>query len=83
MEHEGIIEIKQGKGAFVTAPAFRMSAVERERKLREPVRRLVVEAAQMGAPASQVLRVVQEELAELQGAEDSENTIKLPRKGKA
>ena len=42
---------------------------------------LAVEAAQMGASASQVLRAVQDELAEIQAAQQPENTLKLPRKG--
>jgi GntR family transcriptional regulator len=81
LEHEGVIAMKQGKGAFVASPAFHMSHSARERKLRELARRLVVEAAQMGASAGQVLRAVQEELADLHAAQQPENTLKLPRKG--
>jgi GntR family transcriptional regulator len=83
LEHQGVIEMKHGKGAFIAAPGHRMSSAERERKLRELARRLVVEAAQMGAPANQVLKAVQEELAELQEGEESENTVKLPRRAKS
>jgi GntR family transcriptional regulator len=81
LEHEGVIAMKQGKGAFVASPAFHMSQSARERKLRELARRLVVEAAQMGASAGQVLQAVQDELAELHATQQPENTLKLPRKG--
>ena len=81
LEHEGVIAMKQGKGAFVASPVFHMSHSARERKLRELARRLAVEAAQMGASAGQVLQAVQAELAELNAAPQPENTLKLPRKG--
>jgi GntR family transcriptional regulator len=70
LERDGVIEMRHGKGAFVTGDGRRMSAAERERALRRLARQLAVEAAQMGAPASQVLRVLREELAELQGGEE-------------
>src|SRR5215469_10568250 len=65
LEHEGAIEIRHGKGAFVTAAGRRMNAAERKQTLRQLARHLAVEAVQMGAPASQVLKLVWEELAEL------------------
>ncbi len=83
LEHEGVIEMQQGRGAFVTARSFRMTSGQRERKIRELARRLVVEAAQMGAPASQVLRAVQEELEELQEPEEAEQPLRLPGLAKA
>ncbi len=79
LEHEGVIEMQHGRGAFVTERSFRMTSADRERKIRELARRLVVEAAQMGAPASQVLRAVQEELEELQEPEEAEQPLRLPR----
>jgi len=78
LEQEGVIEMKHGKGAFVAAPAFRMKSADRERKLRELARRLVVEAVQMGAPATQVIKAVQDELAQVQSTEASDNTLRLP-----
>jgi GntR family transcriptional regulator len=77
LEHEGVVEIRHGKGAFVTAAARRMSAAQREQALRTLARHLVVEAAQMGAPASQVLKVIREELADLQETEDLEPSVKM------
>ncbi len=65
LEHEGVIEMRQGKGAFVAAPAARMSEAERRRALQRLARQLAVEAAQMGAAPDVVLRVVQDELDRL------------------
>ena len=79
LEHEGIIEMQHGRGAFVTERSFRMSSAQRGRRLRELARRLVVEAAQMGVPGSQVLSAVREELEELQEQELGEPPLKLPR----
>lgn len=77
LEHEGIIEMRHGKGAFVAAASRRMTAVERERALRALARQLAVEAAQMGAPASQALKILREELARLHEAEDGEARAKI------
>ena len=77
LEHEGVIEMRHGKGAFVTAAGRRMNAAERKQTLRQLARHLAVEAVQMGAPASQVLKLVWEELAELQGAEEEEPPAKI------
>jgi GntR family transcriptional regulator len=77
LEKEGVIEMQHGKGAFVSASSRRPSATERDRMLRGLARQLAVEATQMGAPAGQVLRVVREELAELQGMEAVEAPVKL------
>jgi len=77
LEREGVIEMRHGKGAFVTASARRMTAAERDKALRLLARHLAVEATQMGAPASQVLKVVREELAELQDADELGAPVKV------
>jgi len=77
LEHEGVIEMRHGKGAFVTTASRRMNAAERRQTLRQLARQLAVEAVQMGAPASQVLKVVWEEMAELQGIDENEEPIKI------
>jgi len=83
LEHEGVIEMQHGRGAFVTTRSFRMTSAQRERKIRELARRLVVEAAQMGAPASQVLKAVEEELEELCEPEEAGQPLRLPRLARA
>jgi GntR family transcriptional regulator len=69
LEHDGVIEMRQGKGAFVSASAPAMSVGQRDQALRRLARQLVVEAEQMGAPSAEVLRVVREELEALRGEE--------------
>ena len=65
LQHEGVIAMRHGKGAFVAESAARPSARERRRALRRLARQLAVEASQMGASTDEVLRVVQEELEKL------------------
>jgi len=62
LEYEKTIEMKHGKGVFVTESKRSMSNTEREKTLRRIARQLVVEAAQMGASATLVLRLAKEEL---------------------
>jgi GntR family transcriptional regulator len=78
LEHEGVIEMRHGKGAFVTATSRRMNAAERRQTLRQLARHLAVEAVQMGAPSSQVLKIVREELAELQESDEEEKPPEIP-----
>jgi GntR family transcriptional regulator len=77
LEHEGVVEMRHGKGAFVTDAGHHMSAAERERTLRKLARHLAVEAVQMGAPAGQVLKVVREELADLMEGEETGPATKI------
>ena len=77
LEHAGIIEMRQGKGAFVAASGRRMSAAERDRTLKELARHLAVEAVQMGAPSARVIECLREALVELRGSEESDEPLKL------
>ncbi|MBI2928506.1 MAG: GntR family transcriptional regulator [Verrucomicrobia bacterium] len=69
LEHAGVIEMRHGKGAFVSDGASALSEREREKALRRLARQLAVEATQMGADGKLVARVVQEELAALRESE--------------
>ena len=62
LQHAGVIEIKQGKGAFVAESAGALSAKQLSKALQQLARQLAVEAAQMGASSQQVIQAVQEEL---------------------
>jgi GntR family transcriptional regulator len=77
LEHEGVIETRHGKGAFVTDSGHHMNAAERERILRTLARHLAVEAVQMRAPAAQVLKVVREELTDLMKGAETEPPAKV------
>lgn len=61
LAHEGIIEIKHGKGAFV-APASSLTRSQMTRALDRLARQLAVEAAQMGASPEDVLEIVREQM---------------------
>ena len=67
LEHEQVIEMRHGKGAFVSGEASRLSDREREKALRRLARQLAVEAAQMGAATEVVLRVLNEEFKDIAG----------------
>jgi GntR family transcriptional regulator len=67
LQHSQAIEMRHGKGAFVAERSARMSSHEREAALRVLARHLVVEGTQMGASADLILRVVEEEIAEVDG----------------
>ncbi len=64
--HEGVIELRHGKGAFVTSNRQTLSTAEREKALRPIARQLAVEATQLGLSAIQVVRLVEEEMQEIE-----------------
>jgi GntR family transcriptional regulator len=61
LEHESVIEMRHGKGAFL-ADTPRMSDARRRQVLRRLARQLAVEAVQMDASNALVVSVVTEEL---------------------
>ncbi|MFT5731864.1 MAG: GntR family transcriptional regulator [Planctomycetota bacterium] len=65
LEHAGVIDRRQGSGAFVCEGAKAPSVKQREAALRARARHLAVEAKQMGVDRAQVLRIVAEELEAL------------------
>ncbi|MHC1768600.1 MAG: GntR family transcriptional regulator [Verrucomicrobiia bacterium] len=70
LQHAQIIEMRHGKGVFVTGNTVQMTDREREKALRRIARQLAVEAAQMQAPAPLVLRIVEEEIADISEQHD-------------
>lgn len=62
LEHEGFVEMRQGKGAFIAPASRRRNLVDKERVLRRLARQLAVETAQMGMDVAGVLQLVEEEL---------------------
>jgi len=65
LEHKGVIEMKHGKGAFISESVRKMSEKEIVTALRRVVRQLAVEATQMGAPLELVMKVLKEEMQTL------------------
>lgn len=66
LEHEGVIEMRQGKGAFVSDGGAGLPLAEREQVLRRLARQLAVEASQLGAEREWLLSLVLEEVDSLQ-----------------
>ncbi|MHB8519541.1 MAG: GntR family transcriptional regulator [Limisphaerales bacterium] len=65
LEHDQVIEMRHGRGVFVTEQSAAMSERDREKVLRRLARQLAVEATQMSASADLVWRVVREQLEAL------------------
>lgn len=65
LEHERVIELKHGKGAFIATGVPKMTDREKEAQLRRQARPLAVEAYQLGVTPAAVLRIVKEELEAL------------------
>ena len=80
LEHDEVIEMRHGKGAFVAEGAARLSDREREKALRRLARQLAVEAVQMGASPTLVQRVLEEEIRDIAGQNLGSNPRKEPTK---
>src|SRR3954469_3702490 len=72
LEHERVIELKQGKGAFIAPHAPKMGEREKEAQLRRSARQLAVEASQLGVPPAVVQRILKEEMGTLKGESEDE-----------
>jgi GntR family transcriptional regulator len=68
LEHEQVIEIRHGKGAFVAQPNTMASEFQKDKVVRRLARQLAVESQQIGADFTLVSRVLQEEWEQLSGA---------------
>lgn len=68
LAHDQVIELRHGKGAFVSPRANVLSASEKEKAIRRIARQLAVESFQMGLFRKQVIQIVDEELNDVQGA---------------
>jgi GntR family transcriptional regulator len=79
LEHEQVIELRHGKGAFVTSNSSRFSSRDKEKALRRIARQLSVEAGQMGAGLELIQGLVEEEWSELYG-DATEQVRKAARK---
>ena len=62
LEHEGLIELRQGSGAFVTLSRRARSFLDRVERARERVARLVSELREEGLRDDEIRRVFDAEL---------------------
>jgi GntR family transcriptional regulator len=67
LEHEQVIEIHHGRGAFVSTNRTAFAEFEKERVIRRLARQLVVESVQMGAEFELVDRIVADEWEQVAG----------------
>jgi len=72
LQHERVIELKHGKGAFIATGAPKISEREREALLRRQARQMAVEASQLGVAGVVVLRILKEEMEALKGEQKHE-----------
>ena len=72
LEHEGVLELKHGKGAFIASGSLKLGEREREAQLRRAARQLAVEASQLGVSPTVVQRILKEEMGALKGDPDNE-----------
>lgn len=81
LEHEGVIEIHHGKGAFVAEPNTLASEIQKDKVVRRVARQLAVEAQQIGADYHFVTRVLREEWEQFAGALESKDEAAMRKQG--
>ncbi len=67
LEHEQVIELRHGKGAFVAQPNTTASEFQKDKVVRRLARQLAVESQQIGADYEFVARVFDEEWDQISG----------------
>jgi GntR family transcriptional regulator len=75
LEHEEVIEIRHGRGAFVAAANTTASEFQKDRVVRRLARQLAVESMQIGASHEFVTKVLDEEWDRLAEGNQEEKKI--------
>ena len=65
LQHEGVIEMRQGKGAFIAAHSHAMTSTMQHEALLPLAHRLAVEATQLGVTKERVLKLLEDEMGGL------------------
>jgi DNA-binding transcriptional regulator YhcF (GntR family) len=68
LQHEEVIDIRHGKGAFVTERGSNVSEFEKDKVVRRLARQLAVESQQIGASFEFVEGILEDEWKQLSGA---------------
>lgn len=66
LQQDGVVSLQHGRGAFVTTPRSTLPARERNEKLQELARRLLAEAACLGATPDEVIEILRRAAAEME-----------------
>ena len=74
LERDGVIEMRHGKGAFVSGRARAITREEQEVALRRSAKQLAVEATQLQVTPPRVITVVKEELSAVNPSPSVEET---------
>ena len=74
LEHAGVIENKQGLGAFIADTRKTLTQEEIENTLRQSLREVWVQAGQLGAGAETVRRLLDEEGKKIRGGSEADET---------
>jgi GntR family transcriptional regulator len=65
LQHEGVVELKQGKGVFVSGGGPAMSKGEQKKNIGRLARQLIISASQMGADAETIRECLDSELKQM------------------
>ena len=71
LDQEGLVVMQHGRGVFVTSPQAMLPARQRRAALLEHARRLLAEAARLGADPDEVLDILQSAANEMGSRNDA------------
>lgn len=66
LQRDGVVVLQHGRGVFVTEPRETLPPRDRKRKLQELARRLLAEAACLGASTDEVLEAIEATVAQME-----------------
>lgn len=66
LEHSGLVIMKHGQGVFVSSRREAVPEPERRDAIGEMARRLLAEAARLGAPAGEVIEIIRNEANQME-----------------
>ena len=70
LQHAGLVVMRQGQGVFITARRGGVSTATRRKAIEDLARRLLSEAARMGADGEEVLEIVARMAREMEAVHD-------------
>ena len=68
LQQDGVVVLRHGRGVFVTEPRSTLPVRERRRKLEELARRMLSEAACLGAGPEEVLGVLRSTIGKMEAS---------------
>jgi GntR family transcriptional regulator len=68
LQQDGVVVLRHGRGVFVTEPRSTLPVRERRRKLEELARRMLSEAACLGAGPEEVLDVLRSTIGKMEAS---------------